>query len=188
MEKLGRLQECNKGNITFKQAFFKMGIVEEEKPMKELNEKEEFSALANWILNKLEPFQGMDLRFKADNKLYQTTIHKSGRRMGIGKSEVKADFPGAITYDWPEGITYDKLEVDIITKSMLRADIINFAKKEGKMLSRKEIEEIENPQINWTEEESVAITQIKLVQTDTNCRNVVLTEEERNIISEFLEV
>ena len=36
--------------MTFKQAFCSMGITEFDKPLKELNEKEEFSTLVNWAL------------------------------------------------------------------------------------------------------------------------------------------
>jgi len=71
---------------------------------------------------------------------------------------------------------------------MLRADVINVAKMNGRLLPRQEIEEQENPQTNWDDEEPQEIPQIKLVQTDKNCWDVVLTEEEKNIISEFLEV
>ena len=60
MENLRKLQECNKRNITFKQTFYQLGMTDVDKPLRELNEKEEFSALANWVLNKLPQFHSMD--------------------------------------------------------------------------------------------------------------------------------
>jgi len=188
MENLRRLQECNKKKITFKQAFFQYGMAEIDKPLKELNEKEEFSALVNWALNKLPPFHSMDLRQRASGVIYQTSLHKCGRQVRVGKPMVKTDFPGTIVYDWPEEVKYDTLGVDVITRSTLRADIINVAKMKGKLLTAQQVTELANPQINWNDQPQVETPQIKLVQTERNCWDVVLTEEERNLLSEFLDV
>jgi len=39
MENLKRLRECNKKDITFKQAFFQFGVTDYDKALKGLNEK-----------------------------------------------------------------------------------------------------------------------------------------------------
>jgi len=105
----------------------------------------------------------------------------------VGKITRK-DYPGAIGYDWPEETVYDSLKVDVITASVMRAEIINVAKMNGKLLSRQEVAEQENPQIDWNSKTQEQSPQIKLVQTERNCWDAVLTEEERNLIEEFLDV
>jgi len=176
--------------MTFKQAFCSMGITEFDKPLKGLNEKEEFSTLVNWALNKLPPFHSMDLRYKVIDELYQIVISKCEKGMRIGKPMLKTSVKGAIRYDWPEEVTYETLSVDIITASMLRADIINWAKKEGRLLTAQQLSQLadnEGP-CDWDYEQPVENSQVKLVQTERNCWDVVLTEEERNLLGEFLEV
>jgi len=74
MEHLRRLQECNKRNTTLRKAFVQFGITEYDKPLKELNEKEEFSALINWAINHLPVAESMDLRHRVNDKLYQTKL------------------------------------------------------------------------------------------------------------------
>ena len=54
---------------------------------------------------------------------------------------LKTSYAGAIGYDWPEKITYETLDVEIITTSAIRANIINAAKMDGKLLSAQEIAE-----------------------------------------------
>jgi len=61
MEHLRRLQECNKKNTTLRRAFVQFGVTEYDKPLKELNDKEEFSTLINWAINQLPSFESMDL-------------------------------------------------------------------------------------------------------------------------------
>jgi len=91
--------------------------------------------------------------------------------------------------DWSQEMKYELLSVDAITTSVRRADIINIAKSRGKLLSEQEIEAVMNPKIDWNDEETTESPQIiQLVQTERNCGDVVLTEEERNLIEEFLEV
>jgi len=84
--------------MTFKQAFFQFGVTEYDKVLKGLNEKEEFSALVNWVLNKLPPFHNMDLRHKVNDELYQTAIHKRAREIRVGKPMLKTRYNGAIRY------------------------------------------------------------------------------------------
>jgi len=69
MENLRKLQECNKRNITFRQAFYRLEMTDADKALRELNEKEEFSALVNWALNKLPPFHSMDLKHKVNDAI-----------------------------------------------------------------------------------------------------------------------
>jgi len=185
---LRKLQECNKRNITFKQAFFQLGMTEVDKPLRGLNEKEEFSALVNWALNKLPPFHSMDLRQKVNGEIYQTSIHKSGRQIIVGKPTFKTGHPGAILYNWPKEMKYELLDVEAITTSVRRGDIVNVAKMEGRLLTEQQIAEKENPQINWNYQPQEKSPQIKLVETERNCWDVVLTEEERNLLGEFLDI
>jgi len=128
MENLRKLQECNKRNITFKQAFYKLGMTDDDKTMKELNEKEEFSALVNWALNKLPSFHSINLRQRVNDEIYQTPIHKCEKGMRVGKPMSKTRCQGAITYDWPEEMKYETLDVKAITNSIIRADAINLTK------------------------------------------------------------
>jgi len=174
--------------MTFKQAFFQFGLTDHDKALKELNEKEEFSALVNWALNKLPQFQSMDLRHRMNDKIYQTSINKSGRHLVVGKPMLKINHPGTILYDWYEEPTYESLNVGIITNSAQRADVINAAKIKGRLLTAQQVTEIMNLQIDWTYQPHVESPQIRLVQTERNCWDVVLTEEERNIIGEFLDI
>jgi len=188
MENLRKIQECNKRNMTLRQAFFQLGMTEVDKPLRELNEKEEFSALVNWALNKLPPFQSMDLRKKVNGEIYQTPIHKSGRQLVVGKPVFRASHPGTILYNWPKEMKYELLDVDTIATSVIRADIVNAAKIEGRLLTEQQIAEKENPQMNWDNQIQKESLQIKLVKTERNCWDVVLTEEERNLLGEFLDI
>jgi len=54
-------------------------------------------------------------------------------------------------------------------------------------LSEEQVSELLNPQIDWNNQQRVETQQIKLLQTERNCWDVVLTEEERNLIGEFLD-
>ena len=194
MENLKRLQECNKRNMSFKQAFFQLGMTGFNKTLRELNEEEEFSALVNWTLNKLPPFHSIDLRHKVNGEIYQTSIHKSERGIRVGKPTFKTNYIGAIMYDWPEEMKYETLNVDAITNSITRADAINLAKtQEGSFIPVQRMPQLLNPKeeeglIELEQQQQVASQQISLIQTDRNCWNVVLTEEERNLLGELLDI
>ena len=170
MERLRKLQECNKRNMTLKQAFCQFGITKENQAIKRLNEDEEFSAVINWALNKLPPFHRMNLRYTVNGELYQTTITKSTREIRVGKPMLQTKFEGAIRYDWPEETTYETLDVGTIAASASRADIINDAKINGRLLSTQEVAEQESS------------------HTNQDGKNPILTEEERHVVSEFLNV
>ena len=62
------------------------------------------------------------------------------------------------------------------------------AKMEGRLLTAQQITERMNPQINWNYQPQVEFSQTELVQTERSCWDVVLTEEERNLIGEFLDI
>ena len=98
MENLKRLQDCNKRNITFRQAFYQLGMTEFDKKIGELNDKEEFSALVNWAMNKLQPFHSMDLRHRVNDEIYQTSIHRSAREIRVGRPTLSIKNPEAIKY------------------------------------------------------------------------------------------
>jgi len=83
---------------------------------------------------------------------------------------------------------YELLDVEAITTSVRRGDIVNVAKMEGRLLTEQQIAEKENPQINWNYQPQEKSPQIKLVETERNCWDVVLTEEERNLLGEFLDI
>jgi len=100
----------------------------------------------------------------------------------------KTNHPGAILYDWPEEMKYELLDVETITISEIRADIVNVAKMEGRLLTAQQITELVNPQIDWNYQPQVKYPQIRLMQTERNCWDVVLTEEERNLIGEFMDI
>jgi len=74
--------------------------------------------------------------------------------------------------------TYETLDEKIITISMLRPDAINDVKRKGQVLSQQETTARMWPQIDWNVEE---------LQKGTG-EDRVLTEEEMELISEFLQV
>jgi len=157
------------------------------KKLKGLNKKEEFSTLVNWIINKLPPFKSMDLRHKVNDELYQTPIQRRAREIRVGKTMLKTSQAGTVSYDWPEQITYETLDVEIITTSAIRANIINAAKMDGKLLSAQEIAEREKLYIGWNlQPKEISTSQSE--QEDRNCWDEVLTEQEREILGEFLDV
>jgi len=119
------------------------------------------------------------LRHRVNGKLYQTSIRKKNREIVVGKPKEKDNQDGAVIYDWPEQVTYETLDEKIITISMLRADVINAAKRQGQDLSEQEVTARVCPQIDWNVEE---------LQEGENGENRVLTEEEMELINEFLQV
>jgi len=130
MENVLRLQECHKRNITFKQAFFSRGMVDDSVPLKQLSAKEEFSALVNWIRHELPKHQNMELRVDMEGVTYQATLHKDNSQIRVGPITKKYG-PGAIRYDWLPGTNYYSLHLGEIEASIRRADLINDAKMKG---------------------------------------------------------
>ena len=202
MEYLRRLHECNERRMNFRQAFLSLGIVNDSKPLRQLNDEETFSALANWAIHKLPILHTMILRINVDGAIYQTVVRNSKRQLRVGKI-VRVTGPGGIGYDWPEETKYDSLDVSIIENSVYRANIINVER--GHDLSVRErtqqaqeqaddiildisAEERSQPEEEQADEISWDIPRITMRQTERNCWEVVLTKEERELIDEFLEI
>ena len=214
-EYLHDLYECNKRRMTFKQAFSALGMVDKNKPFKQLNDEETFSALANWAIHKLPIYQSMILRGKDNGAIYQTVIRNCRRQLRVGKL-VRVTGPGGTAYDWPEETKYESLDVSIIESSVYRANVINVergydlsvvertqqAQEQADDLVLSEAnsppqeeqndEEYEEERFQPEEERAVDVTwnipRIAMRQTDRNCWEVVLTEAERELINEFLDI
>jgi len=183
MEFLRRLHECNERRLSFRQAFFALGMVNDSKPLRQLNDEETFSTLINWAMHKLPSLHSMILRINVDGAIYQTVIRKSIRQIRVGKLTRLAG-PGAIGYDWPEDTRYESLDISTIEKSAFRANIINTAKERGCEPTNEELaQQVEEQAAGMSWE----IPKITMRQTQENCWEVVLTEEERELIDEFLE-
>ena len=113
--------------------------------------------------------------------------------------------PGGIAYDWPETTRYDSLKVEIIKASAQRANEINVQKGYDKNAlerackTQKQADEIMNeecsqdpqPEDEVRQEASTSgetsMPRMTLRQNEPNIWEVVLTEEERELIEEFLE-
>ena len=85
MDDLQKLQLCHERRITFKQAFFCKGMSDENVPLKQLKDKEEFSALVNWALYNLVKDGDMILRIRKEGLIYETTLHKTERKIRVGR-------------------------------------------------------------------------------------------------------
>jgi len=176
MENLYLLQECNKKNTTLRRSFAKFGVTDHDKKLKDMNEKEEFSAVVNWAVNKLPSYEHMYLRHKVDGQLYQTSIRRRYSEKVVGKPRVKDSQSEAMTYDWPEHVTYETLDEKIIAISVLRANARNEARKQGKELTEEELKAKVFPQIEW----AAGLQQ-------GNDERITLTEGEMELINEFLQ-
>jgi len=139
--------------MRFRQAFLALGIVNDNKPLKQLNDEEEFSALANWVIHKLPLLQSMILRINADGAIYQTVVRRCQGHLRVGKIVILEERP--------------QLEEE-------QADVQDE--------ERSQSEEEQADDISWD------IPRIALRETERNCWEVVLTEEERELINEFLEI
>jgi len=178
MENLQMLQECNKRSITFKKAFGKFGVTRNDKLLKEMTGEEEFSALVNWAINKLPKYEEMHLRCKIDDQVYQAKLSRKEKNVRTGRIKEKEHQKEAITYAWPENASYENLDVDVIAISILRAKAMNEAKSKGQELSEQEATASVFPNIDWNMEE---------IQKGLGADRV-LTEEEMELVNEFLQV
>jgi len=203
-EYLNYLEECGARRMAFRHAFGALGMVDKNTPLKQLNDKELFSTLVNWAINRMPRLHSMVLRVKY-GAVYQAIIVKSLKNLRVGKLERVAE-PGGIAYDWPETTRYDSLEVEIIKASAQRANEINAQKGYDKNAlerahnTQKQADKIMNeecPQDPQPEEEvrqegastsgETSMPRITLRQNEPNIWEVVLTEQERELIEEFLE-
>jgi len=124
----------------------------------------------------------MKLRHKANGDLYQIIISKQAREIRVIKPKLQANCEGAINYEWPEEATYENLNVAIIAASVERAETINKNKMYEQLGYVQKIEEQESSQNGGD-------TSMPLEEsTKENDGNVVLTEEEMELIYEFLKV
>jgi len=98
--------------------------------------------------------------------------------------------PGAIRYDWLPGTNYYSLTLREIQVSMWRADIINDGKMRGQeitqemMMQHTEMPRGETSRVMST---TSGVPSIRMREVEENRWEVVLTEEERELINEFLE-
>jgi len=95
-----------------------------------------------------------------------------------GKTKEKESHDEARTYAWPENATYESLDVNTIVISALRAKAMNEATKQGQELSEQEATARVFPQIDWNVEE---------IEKGLGPERV-LTEEEMELVNEFLQV
>ena len=193
MDDLQKLQLCHERKITFKQAFFCKGMSDESVPLKQLKDKEEFSALVNWALHSLVKDEDMILRIRKEGLIYETILHKTDWKIRVGR--IKQIYgTGAMRYDWSDDVTYHSLFVSEINASAQRADMINDAianrqvmlnqqeERQGEMLNE------EAPAGSSSQDFLSTIPSIRLRETEPNLWEVVMTEEEKELIAEFLEV
>jgi len=198
MDDLQKLSLCHERKITFKQAFFCKGMSDENAPLKQLKDQEEFSALVNWALHSLVKDEDMILRVKDKGLIYQTILHKTERKIRVGN--IKQIYgTGAMRYDWPDGIKYHALSLGEINASAKRADVINDAiTNRQAMMHQQEERPRDERQVEMPNEETPGssspqdflstIPNIRLRETEPNLWEVVMTEEEKELIAEFLEV
>ena len=120
---------------------------------------------------------------------YETTVHKDQYKIRVG--EIKTCGPGVIRYDWREGLLYCSLNLWEINEGIQRADIINKARIEKQKEQQEPVVEGHQRELVNVDAEILAITSnvpnIRMQKNDKNCWEIVLTEEERQLIDEFLQ-
>jgi len=174
-------------------------MVDDIIPLKQLSAKAEFSALVNWIRHELPKHEDMELRADMEGVTYKTIVHKDQKQIRVGPV-TKIYGPGAIRYDWLPGTNFYSLDLGEIKASIRRADLINDAKMMGQEVTQEILLQhgetsksktaeatTQDDEISGDMEVIPRIPQIKLRETEKNCWEVVLTEEERDMINEFLE-
>ena len=189
MENVIRLQICHERNITFKQAFSNRRMVDDRVQLKNLTAKEEFSALVNWILQEMPRYERMTLRADMEGITYETIVYKDQYK--IRMSKIKKCGPGIIRYDWREGLLYCSLDLREINEGIQRANMINETGMARQQIQQEQVMDISQPELVNGDAEIWAITsnipRIRMRETDTNFWEVVLNEEERQLIDEFLQ-
>ena len=177
---------------------FGEGMSDENKPLKQLKDQEEFSALVNWALHSLVKDEDMILRVKEKGLTYQTILRKTDRKIRVGRI-THIYGTGAMKYDWPDEIKYHSLFLDEINASAKRADVINEAITSRQVMMHQqaerprderqvEVPNAETPGSSSAQDFLPTIPNIRLRETETNLWEVVMTEEEKELIAEFLEV
>jgi len=197
MDEVQKLNLCHERQLTFKQAFFYKGISDESKPLKQLKDQEEFSALVNWAIHSLVKDEDMILRVREKGLVYQTILHKTDRKIRVGRI-TQIYGTGAMRYDWPDEIKYHSLSLEEIKASAKRADVINDAITIRQEMMHQQVEESRNerqleisneetPGSSFSQDLLPTIPNIRLRETEPNLWEVVMTEEEKELIAEFLE-
>ena len=128
MEILQMLRDCYKNNSTFKKTFYWVGLNEAgklDKPIKGMNEEDEFSCIANWIKHRMPKRESVIIRFKANGLAYQAKIGLNGQRLYVNKPILMTTVSKPTLYDWQEEETYNTLTADKIRNSMQKADLLN---------------------------------------------------------------
>ena len=104
-----------------------------------------------------------------------------------------------MSYDWPDEIKYHSLFLGEINARAKRADVINAAITNRQAMMHQQAERPRDErQVEMSNEETPGssspqdflptIPNIRLRETEPNIWEVVMTEEEKELIAEFLEV
>ena len=131
----------------------------------------------------------MTLRADMEGITYETIVYKDQYKIRVGK--IKTCGPGVIRYNWREGLLYCSLDLREINEGIQRANTINETGMARQQIQQEQVMDISQPELVNGDSEIWAITanipRIRMRETDTNCWEVVLNEEERQLIDEFLQ-
>jgi len=133
MEILRMMQDSYRSTINVKKTFCWVGFSEPsqlDKPIKDMNKKEEFSCVMNWIMHKMPKREAVTIRFEALGEAYQAKIVHNGQRLHVNKPILMPTITKATFYDWEEGETYHTLTAEKIRNSTQRADQMNHQKEQ----------------------------------------------------------
>ena len=148
-----------------------------------------FSTLVNWILHEMPKYGRMVLRADMEGTTYETIVYKNQYKIRVGT--IKKCGPGMMRYDWKEGLLYCTLDLREIDEGITRANLANGVERGEQQIQQGQV--LERPQPEGVNEASeiLAITseipRIRMIETSTNCWEVILNEEERQLIDEFLQ-
>jgi len=158
-------------------------------PLKSLTAAEEFSTLVNWILQEMPKYGRMILRADMEGITYETIVYKDQYKIRVGA--IKKCGPGMVRYDWKEGLLYCSLDLREIDTAIKGANLVNTARREEQQIQQESMLERSQPEGVNEVSEIMAITseipRIRMIETSTNCWEVSLNEEERQLIEEFLQ-
>ena len=128
MEILRMLRDCHKGNSSVKKTFCWVGFSKPsqlDKPIKDMNEEEEFSCVMNWIMHKMPQREAVIIRFEVLGHAYQAKIGHNGQRLYVNKPILMPTINKPTFYDWEREETYHTLTADKIRNSTQKADQLN---------------------------------------------------------------
>ena len=136
------LQDCYRGAVSVKKTFCWIGFHEAsqlDKPIKDMNNKEEFSCIMNWIMHKMPKRKAVIIRFDVCGVTYQVKISHNGQRLCVNKPTLVTTIDEATLYDWQGEETYRTLTVEKICNSIQGADQKN---KQKEQRERQELMEL----------------------------------------------